>query len=256
MIFSPFGFRNQEVGGVAPTPTPTPTPTPSIPTSGLTLYFDAGNASSYPGTGSTWYDLSTNALSAPLGFGTYYDSADGGAMVFDGVDDQCPSQGNWTGQPSGNSTYTYIVFFNPTTAVRRNGLFYSGGSSTSKQRSGIRTNQSSESGSTGGFTNEWNGNLYSTTTSLLNNTWYQFAVTYDQSNRLGYKNGSSAGFTSLASSGLNILDPENGSIGISKSGTSSYYMYGKISVVMVYNRVLSSTEISDIWDYFKGRYGY
>ncbi len=259
MIFSPFGFRNQVTGGVAPTPTPTPTPTPapSIPTSGLTLYLDAANTSSYPGTGDQWYDLSGNNNTGIMGFGTYWDGADGGAMVFDGVDDQVVSQGNWVNIPEFNSSYTYVVFFNPTTALRNNGLMQIGASNTSRQRSSVRT-LGPEFGSSG-FSNDWNGTSYSRNTALSNNTWYQYAVTYDNTTitRQGYKNGSSSGITSLTSIGsLNVIDANTSAIGSSKNSTTNYWMLGKISIVLVYNRVLSSTEISDIWDAFKGRYGY
>ena len=37
-----------------------------IATSGLTLYLDAGNLSSYSGSGSTWYDLSGNGADVTL----------------------------------------------------------------------------------------------------------------------------------------------------------------------------------------------
>jgi len=249
MIFSPFAYRKETVSAAPPTP--------SIPTSGLTLYLDAGNTASYPGTSDQWYDLSGNNNTGIMGFGTYWDSADGGAMVFDGIDDQVISGGNFVNMPSGNSSYSYVIFLNPTTALRNNGLFRIGSVNTSRQRSSFRT-QGPEFGNTG-FSNDWNGTSYARNTALSNNTWYQLAVTYDNTTitRQGYKNGSSSGITSLTSIGsLNITDPADVNIGRATNNTTSYYMLGKISIVLVYNRVLSSTEISEIWDAFKGRYGY
>ena len=63
----------------------------SIPTNGLQLYLDAGNASSYPGSGTSWTDLSSNGRNGTLTNGPTYSSADGGSIVFDGSNDyvQC-----------------------------------------------------------------------------------------------------------------------------------------------------------------------
>ena len=56
---------------------------------GLILYLDAGITLSYPGNGTTWTDV--NGL-GPKNNGTLingptYNSANGGSIVFDGVDD-------------------------------------------------------------------------------------------------------------------------------------------------------------------------
>jgi len=59
--------------------------TSTIVTSGLVLNLDAGNASSYPGSGTTWYDLSTSANNATLVNGLTYNASNGGSIVFDGT---------------------------------------------------------------------------------------------------------------------------------------------------------------------------
>lgn len=51
------------------------------------LYLDASNSNSYSGSGSTWYDLSGNNYDTNLINGPTYDSANGGSIVFDGVND-------------------------------------------------------------------------------------------------------------------------------------------------------------------------
>lgn len=64
--------------------------TPSIVTDGLVLNLDAGNINSYPGlngTGNTWFDLSGNNNNGTLLNGVGYNSANGGSLVFDGVND-------------------------------------------------------------------------------------------------------------------------------------------------------------------------
>ena len=64
-----------------------PTLTIPITTSGLILYLDAGNATSYPGSGTTWYDLSGNSNDAAA-FGTpTYTATNGGGFNFNSSSD-------------------------------------------------------------------------------------------------------------------------------------------------------------------------
>ena len=56
-------------------------------TSGLILNLDASNANSYPGSGTTWYDLSGNNKNGTLTNGPTFSAANGGCIVFDGVND-------------------------------------------------------------------------------------------------------------------------------------------------------------------------
>jgi hypothetical protein len=64
---------------------------PSIVTNGLVLCLDAANPKSYPGSGTTWTDLSGNVNNGTLTNGPTYSSANGGSIVFDGVDDYASS---------------------------------------------------------------------------------------------------------------------------------------------------------------------
>ena len=61
---------------------------PNIVTSGLVVYLDAGFTISYPKGLSTWYDTSQNLNNGVLTNGPTYKSADGGSLVFDGIDDK------------------------------------------------------------------------------------------------------------------------------------------------------------------------
>ena len=67
-----------------------PSDFPYIVLDGLVLYLDAGITLSYPGNGTTWTDV--NGLgpknNGTLTNGPTYNSANGGSIVFDGVDDQ------------------------------------------------------------------------------------------------------------------------------------------------------------------------
>ena len=61
---------------------------PNIVTNGLVVYLDAGFTPSYPKGFNTWYDTSQNLNNGVLTNGPTYNSADGGSLVFDGIDDK------------------------------------------------------------------------------------------------------------------------------------------------------------------------
>ena len=59
----------------------------NIVTNGLVLYLDAANYLSYTSGSTTWRDLSSSNNSGTLTNGPTFSSANGGSIVFDGVDD-------------------------------------------------------------------------------------------------------------------------------------------------------------------------
>ena len=62
------------------------THSPRIITDGLVLCLDAANRQSYPGSGTVWTDLA-GSNNGTLTNGPTFSSANGGSIVFDGVDD-------------------------------------------------------------------------------------------------------------------------------------------------------------------------
>ena len=67
---------------------------PKIITNGLVLSLDAANNKSYPRSGTTWSDLSGNSNTGTLTNGPTFSSANGGSIVFDGVDDYISGTNN------------------------------------------------------------------------------------------------------------------------------------------------------------------
>ena len=258
MIFAPFGFRQGQVVSVGPTPTPTPTstptptpsPTPSIPTSGLTLYLDAGNTSSYSGSGTDWFDLSGNDNHGTLTNGPTYSSDNGGSIVFDGVNDYVTFS-SVSGMPTGNTEYTIVSFVKKDNETRRDGIIGYGTSSTNRYL-GFRT--MGPPFETNGLVNYWWASDFEVNTTISANTWYNFTSKFDKvtNQRQMYINDSSIG-TNTPSGTYNLGPQTNLSVGLSY-GTD--YIDGNISVILVYNRSLTNTELTQVWDYFKGRYGY
>ena len=64
-----------------------------VVTDGLVFYVDAGNDLSYPGSGGTWSDL-VGGNNGTFSATPTTDSANGGSIVFDGVDDLCNFSGD------------------------------------------------------------------------------------------------------------------------------------------------------------------
>ena len=60
---------------------------PNIMTNGLILSLDTANTKSYQSGSTTWFDKSGNANNGTLTNGPTFSSANGGSIVFDGVDD-------------------------------------------------------------------------------------------------------------------------------------------------------------------------
>jgi hypothetical protein len=199
----------------------------------LILHLDAGNASSYAGTGTTWTDLSGLGNNGTLVNGPTYSSADGGAIVFDGVDDyvNCgtPSIGSgkitvnaWVKITTG-SIFQHIVDCGSDTwhlAILNNNRPYF-----------------------------YNGSQYHTDASILNvGQWYM--LTGVQGTTLdiyinGVLNKSIASDRTVSSNTLNLGRAQ----GFSRPLT------GNISQVSIYRRALAASEIAQIFNDTKARFG-
>ena len=248
MIFSPFGFRNQ--AAAAP-----PTPPISIPTSGLTLYLDAGQSISYPGSGTVWYDLSGNNNHGTLVNGPTYSSSNGGSLVFDGVNDYV-SFSSVNNMPTGNTAYTLISFIKKDTAERRDGIIGWGTFGNTREYLGFRTR--GPLFETDGLLTYWYGADFAVSTTINTATWYSMVSTYNKTSnqREMLINNSSIG-TNSPSGTLNIQTQSGLLVAMTNIGNGlDDYLDGNMSLMIVYNRALSGAELTTIWNYFKGRYGY
>lgn len=99
-----------------PTPTTTTTTTTAAPIvqSGLVLNLDASNPASYSGTGSTWYDLSTSGNNATLVNNPTFSSNNGGYITTNGTSSYVDITNNAT---LTNNTLTVSVWLQYTTVT-------------------------------------------------------------------------------------------------------------------------------------------
>lgn len=228
---------------------PTPTIVSSV-SSGLELYYDPSNASSYPGSGTTLYDLSPSAVNASIS-GNPTDS--GNWFTFTGT--QSIQTGNLATLYSGWQ-HSLEIWFSPSAGSAVFSDTGAGPTNTGYHTTGLEVYQ------TGPFylTNAMLWSSTSTTrvgggTVSLNN-WYQLVRVYNGSNlAYAYLNKVKSSDTSIS-----WITPSPGwYLNFGSSETTKFSngnaFQGKLGVVRLYNRVLSQSEINQNYDATKALYG-
>lgn len=193
---------------------------------GLVLHLDAGDTSSYPGSGTVWTDLTGSGNNATLINGPVYSSANGGSIVFDGLNDymsmEIPNLTNYT-----LSFWLYI-----------NSLPYAG----ERQIFGAPNDVGSVSliYSSGWRWHSWGGIPVGMRIGeiVTRGKWYNFAMTRTGSKTNFYVDGQ---FSRTFNSGVNISSGTGYFCDVEPGG--GRYLNGKMSNIAFYNRVLTPAEI-------------
>jgi hypothetical protein len=215
----------------------------SVVTTGLQLYLDAGNASSYPGSGTTWTDLTVNGRNGTLTNGPTYSSADGGSIVFDGSNDfvQC----------SGSLTVTAATFV---TWIRRNGnqgqydgILFSRGTSVTGMNFQV-SNQLGYHWNGTGNTFGWQSGL-----TIPNLTWCMVAVSVTSSAATAYLCQAS-GITTSTNTVSHTSSVIN-DIKIAQDEFNNRCFTGNIAIAQLYNIALSADQIAQNFAADRGRFG-
>ena len=211
-----------------------------IPTSNLLLWLDGENTNTRVVTPVTAIDVSDNASDASLINGTSLIHFDAGtSFYFDGVDNYI-SINNSSLMPTGD--YTKVVIFKLQSLSFSNNIMsgnnhylYTAGGAFLRAGHFVSGQEAISS--------------YTT----IVNTWNFAVVTFNSTNGFRiYQNGNTVvGSTSAAtaSAGGNVL------LGSVLTG-GSFLLQGQIGISMLYNRVLTTSEILDIYTAYKGRFGY
>jgi hypothetical protein len=224
---------------------------PGIVSSGLVFCADAGNPRSYPGSGSTWYDASNNALGT-LTNGPVYTSGVSGYFTFDGVNDYA----SFAYQPSTNTPNgcTYEVWLYPTGS---DGEVVTRGTSDSGANP---DNPRLYVSAAGNIYWDWSitgTDKYMNSNSNCNiNAWNQIVGVAPAGGSLGiYLNTANVSGTSVGGNLANPLNNTNDPIIIGGVNWIPRYFNGRIAIVRIYNRVLTTTEITQNFNATRGRYG-
>ena len=227
---------------------------PKIVTDGLVLYLDAANTKSYVSGSTTWNDISRSGNNGTLTNGPTFDSANGGSLVFDGVDDYVsignPSSLNITAEIT-LSVWVKIPSYNTgnfMNILSKGVTFSANGGVDGSYFIGI-TNDGRVFWEIINDSNVRQQRVVSAAAAAAyNGLWTNFTGTYDGSRLTLYINRILFSTALFASS---LIRVRTGNVII--GGTR--YLDGKVSNAMIYNRALSSTEILQNYNATKTRFG-
>jgi hypothetical protein len=214
---------------------------------GLVLCLDAANTKSYVSGSTTWNDLSRGGNNGTLVNTPAFDSANGGSIVFDGVNEYVSTQ-YFGDNPS---SYTYSCWYNPLNDIYVNVL--------SRGRDGSGNGWSLFIGNNSGVyragvvTTDGATNTYLTYgVNVQYNKWVHITGQWTSGDSLKlYINGILNSSTSVSQT---ILRTSTDGWSINSAETTSYGA-SQISQVQIYNRALTATEILQNYNTTKGRYG-
>jgi hypothetical protein len=214
-----------------------------IVTSGLILALDAADRNSYSGSGTTWNDMSGNGNSGSLINGPTFSSANGGSIIFDGVDDYINCGNNTI--LNLNDNYTISIWLKTSTLINQaiiqrylNGGAYPGYS--------IDINRTT----TGTIDIYTGGNWYiNNGSNINNNTWNHIVFTINLTTATFYKNTNSTSFSVVAST----TNP-NDTLFIGCLEGNTGFFSGNIAQTLIYNRALSAQEVLQNYNTQKSRF--
>ena len=236
-----FSGQNNYVAPVIPTG-------PSIVSTGLVFNVDAANTSSYSGSGAVWNDIKgtnninfyTNSSYITNATPTY-SSDGGGSLITTGIFGKSVSNSGITGSVA-RSMEAWVKF----NSVSGNAVISIGGSlvssSTLYELMAYNNNV---------IEHYW-GSFTQSSTVLATNTWYHIVIVYDgTTNHYVYVNGVQVGFASTPT-----LNTSNTPIYIGPAVTTTWGAFdGKIAALRIYNRALSSTDVTNNFNVLKSRFG-
>jgi hypothetical protein len=206
---------------------------------------DAANPRSYPQpyNGTTWQNIApvSSSLTGSLVNGVGYTGSNGGALVFDGVNDyvnlSTPTSFN------SNQPHTYSAWIYQTGFALYKWIIDNGGSNTGTS---LITNFAKV-----GFFYNGGNSFVSSNSSIPSNTWVNIATVYSSLNVSFYINGV---FNSNSSIGSFPSASTSAVIG-RWNPASDFYFPGRIAQTQIYNRALNPSEILQNFNATRARFG-
>tara|TARA_R110000803_G_scaffold47634_3_gene99275 strand:+ start:8389 stop:9081 length:693 start_codon:yes stop_codon:yes gene_type:complete len=223
---------------------------PKIVTDGLIFYIDAGNPKSYVSGSTTWYNLIDTVTTATLINSPSFDSSNAGSIVFDGVNDYIAE--TTIGINSGQNFTVNIWFYNQ--EGFRGGLISSGYPYQTNKGWWVFVRQGNQICISVGQDNRY---AFTSNDVLVTNKWYNVVVTVSaggDSFALWLNNTSTTWGTDVSPSPLTI-DYSAKQYTMGRLHGGSDYLEGKIATASVYNRILTTAEISQNYNAMKSRFG-
>ena len=218
-------------------------PGPGILTNGLILHLDAGQSASYSGSGTAWTDLSTSGNNGTLTNGPTFDSANGGSIVFDGINDYVAIP--LITSAIANVTLQCWVYLATASAK---GAFMGVGTTTNGYGFGVG------GGTIDNVGNEINaifsGVRYISTSTNYGTGWKFVTFVLNASSAPSIYVGST-----LIGSYSGSPNTPTTQTTVGAGAGSGRPFGGNVAQAIAYNRTLSATDIQANFDITKGRYG-
>jgi hypothetical protein len=220
---------------------------PKIVTDGMVLHLDAANKKSYSGSGTTWTDRSGNGNHGTLQNGTGFSSDNGGHLTFDDSNDRVLISNSDSLNPTDELTIEAWVNFdgNSQDFIFEKGVVNTQWSLFSHGYDIMfRTFHEPDSG----YTNT----SVTKSTYITNGQWHHIVGSWDGANKRIYIDSNLV--KTAAKSGA--LKTSTATAAVGSFGTSTSYPFGgKIAKVGIYNRGLTSDEVSQNYNATKSRFG-
>jgi hypothetical protein len=226
-----------------------------IITSDRVFHVDAGVLASYPGTGTIWTDISPSATNATLVNGPNFSFNGGGSFVFNGIDEYANIGNVASLQFERTDPFTISTWIRHThtgagvniISKQENSGSFTGWGLGTALRSGISYLEF--------FI--YNGSVASNSvivdypSSYSDGIWMNICVTYNgnssSSGVVLYRNGAVVTGTVITSS-IGITINTSAAAQISGRGGASAVFPGRVGSAIIYNRVLTATEVLQNYD--------
>ena len=231
---------------------------PKIITDGLVLCLDAAIGKSYPGSGTTWYDLSTSNINGTLTNGPFFNSANRGYFNFDGGNESVKT-GNFN-LDFGTNSFTLAAWVRTSNNTQR-GKIINKGQSVAFPLGSIGYSIKFYDRATFSVSD---ANVYTNlgvvnVSDFPNNVWMYFVGVYNKENSTQYLylNGQQNNTASIAYGSISNPNAELtiGSLDRGPYGATTEYFNGNIAQPAIYNRALTSDEITQNFNATRGRFG-
>jgi len=232
-----------------------------IVTDGLVLALDAADRNSYPGSGTTWRDVSGNNNSGSLINGPTFNSANGGSIVFDGIDDYTAIN---TPANIQSQNFSVSVWINPLAPVNVVTTIIDYDHASTPFQGWVLQ---SEDATTNRYyyLGYYDGAAFQPTTGIgvgkgiqiTNSVWQNIMYVKSGTSLIGYLNGIQSVNYTAGNATISYQSNRNlriGGVVSTGPGVGNRSYKGNIATTQIYNRALSEAEVAQNYNAQKSRF--